>query len=179
MSASDSSTCKEYLRPYLAELASTVCKDDVELCAECVRKGSVFLKDPEAAITQIISEEYRSNGERFTYTYAGELKILIWETQLKTVFPVIERYRSYFIQKYSSRIKKFLPIRNSNKQVVSSPEDVEIGILIYLVGNGNIMLSDNEYLELERFRDARNKLAHLDILDSETVDMILKRAETI
>lgn len=180
LSASDSNTCKEYLRPYLAELVSAVCKDDIELCAECVRKGTLFLKDPETAINQIISEEHRSNGERFTYSHSGELKTLIWETQIKTVFPVIERYRSYFIQKYGNRIRKVLPISNSNGQVVSSPEDVEIGTMIYLVGNGNITLSGNaEYTELERFRDARNKLAHLNILDSETVDMILKRSETI
>lgn len=106
--------------------------------------------------------------------------MLIWETQLKAVFPVIEQYRSYFIKKYSSYIQKALPLSNPNGQDITSPEDVEIGMLVYLVGNGNITLADSsEYPELERFRDARNSLAHLNILGSEDVEMILKRAETL
>ena len=32
LAASASNTCREYLRPYLAELVSTVCRDDIELC---------------------------------------------------------------------------------------------------------------------------------------------------
>lgn len=60
-------------------------------------------------LKQIISKEYRSDGERYPYLRMDDLRSLIWETQLKTVFPVIERYRSYFIKKYSSYIQKALP----------------------------------------------------------------------
>ena len=53
-------------------------------------------------------------------------------------------------------------------------------MLVYLVGNGNITLADSsEYPELERFRDARNNLVHLNILEPEGVELILKRAETL
>lgn len=179
--ASDSSTCKEYLCQYLAELAASICKDDIELCAECVRKGSQFLKDPEETLKQIIVESYRSDGEEFTYSKTPEeLKTLVWEAQLKNVFPVIEKYRSYFIKKYNDNIRTVLPISNSYGQKVITPEEVEIGMLIYLIGNGTIRLDNSsEYQELERFRDARNKLAHLNIIDFETVDVILKRSESI
>ena len=180
LAASDSNTCREYLRPYLAELVSTVCRDDIELCAACIQKGVRFLKDPKNTLKQIISTEYRSDGERYSYLRLDDLRSLIWETQLKAVFPVIEQYRSYFIKKYSSYIQKALPFSNPNGQDISSPEDVEIGMLVYLVGNGNITLADSsEYPELERFRDARNNLAHLNILEPEGVELILKRAETL
>ena len=172
--------CKEYLRPYLADLVSSVCKDDIELCAECVRKGSRFLNDPEGILNQILSEEQRSNGKPFSYSMKKELKTIIWEAQLKTVFPVIERYRGYFIRKYHDSIKKILPVSNSQGQNVLSAEEIEIGTLIYLVGNGTITLTNScEYQELEMFREARNKLAHLNILDPKTVEMILKKAEVI
>lgn len=36
--------CREYLRPYLADLVSTVCNRDIELCAECVSLGNAFWK---------------------------------------------------------------------------------------------------------------------------------------
>lgn len=44
LAASDSNTCREYLRPYLAELVSTVCRDDIELCAACIQKRREILK---------------------------------------------------------------------------------------------------------------------------------------
>lgn len=139
-----------------------------------------FLKDPKNTLKQIISTEYRSDGERYSYLRLDDLRSLIWETQLKAVFPVIEQYRSYFIKRYSSCIQKALPLSNPNGQDITSPEDVEIGMLVYLVGNGNITLADSsEYPELERFRDARNNLAHLNILEPEDVELILKRAETL
>lgn len=181
LAASDTSTCKEYLRPYLAELVSSVCRDDIELCAECVRKGSQFLKSPEETLNQVISESSRSNGKSFVYSRSPEeLKTLIWEAQLKNVFPVIEKYRSSFITKYRDSIKRALPISSAYGQQATTPEEVEIGMLIYLVGNGSIRLDNSsEYQELERFRDARNKLAHLSTVDFDTVDTILKKSESI
>lgn len=181
LAASDNSTCKEYLYPYLAELAASVCRDDIELCAQCVQKGNQFLKDPEETLRQIVSESFRSDGKPFTYTRTPEeLKTLVWEAQLKNVFPAIEKARSYFIKKYSNDIKAVLPFNTSYGQQVSAPEEVEIGILICFIGNGNVHLTNsNEYQELEHLREARNKLAHLNIVDFESVDMILKKSETI
>ena len=70
--------------------------------------------------------------------------------------------------------------RNVNGQKVIVPEEVEIGMLVYLAKNGKICLrSKNEYEELEWFQDARNNLAHLTPLDLEAVNRILKRAESI
>ena len=48
--AASETNCKEYLRPYLAELVSILCSEDVELCAECVEKGMEFLKNPYQTI---------------------------------------------------------------------------------------------------------------------------------
>ena len=103
----------------------------------------------------------------------------MWEAQLKNVFPVIEKYRSSFITKYRDSIKRELPISSAYGQQVTTPEEVEIGMLIYLVGKGTIRLDSSEYQDLERFRDARNKLAHLSTVDFDTVDTILKKSESI
>ena len=83
-------------------------------------------------------------------------------------------------QLFYQKIQQLYPKSTPNGQDIISPEDVEIGMLVYLVGNGNITLADSsEYPELERFRDARNNLAHLNILEPEDVELILKRAETL
>ena len=91
------------------------------------------------------------------------------------MFPAIEKYRSYFIKKYYDVIGSALPISSSYGELVDKPEDVEIGTLLYLAGNGTIPVNPNEYSELEQYRNSRNKLAHLNILESHAVDFILKR----
>lgn len=172
--AATENSCKDYLRPYLAELVATLCRDDMELCAECVRMGSRFLEDPIRVIHQIKEEKYRSDGNAYCFSKNNEeIKTFIWETQLKHVFPAIEKYRSHFIKKYYAAIQSALPISSSYGELVDKPEDVEIGTLLYLAANGRIPVNTNEYQELELYRNSRNKLAHLNILESDAVELIL------
>ena len=170
--------CKEYLRPYLAELAALVCSEDVELCAECVCAGSDFLRDPRGVIDDITRQQYRSDGEAFQFEKSGEeVERLVWETQLKNIFPVIERYRSCVIRKYRKPIQSALPISSPSGEKVIHPEEVEVGMLLYLAGSGALSLSTAEYEELRQFREARNKLAHFGMLPFEAADAVLRKAE--
>lgn len=172
--------CKEYLRPYLAELAALVCSEDVELCAQCVCAGSEFLRDPRGVIEEITSQRCRSDGEPFQFDKsAEEVERLVWETQLKNIFPVIERYRSRLIRKYRKPIQGALPINNPYGEKVIHPEEVEVGMLVYLAGSGVISLNAAEYEELVQFREARNKLAHFSMLEFETADAVLHKAESL
>lgn len=169
---------KDYIRPYLAELASIVCNEDIELCAECVSSGYVFLENPLEVIHSIIKVKNRSDGRKFDFTKDNsQIEKLIWETQLKHVFPLIEKYKRNFILRHESAIKSALPITNSYGESVESPIDVEIGTLLYMIKQGLIPINEAEYSELKNYRAARNKLAHLDILDLDIVDMILKKSK--
>ena len=173
--ASSETRCKEYLRPYLAEVVSSVCGDDVELCAACVLRGMEFLSLPDQTINDIIESCHRSDGERYFFNKSKEeITVSIWESQLKYIFPLIESYRKYFVKRYIRAIKNILPISNSYGEKVTIPEDVEIGTLFYLVGRGDIVISSTEYNELERYRNARNRLAHMNVLENEEVEAILK-----
>ena len=166
--------CKDCMRMYLAELVSILC-DDIELCAECVREGKRFLKNPAEIIREILTLKYRSNGEKYRFSYSDkEIKQFTWEAQLKHVFPLIEKYRNYFTNRYMDAIRNALPINNSNGEIVSSPQDVEIGTLLYMVGRGDVIIGSKEYENLQMYRDARNKLAHVNVLASETVEKILR-----
>lgn len=175
--ASTNNSCKDHMRPYLAELVSSICSEDIELCAECVEADDLFLEDPIGVINSIIFAGVRSDGRAYGFSKTNkEIEKIIWEIQLRNVFPVIEKYRSYFISKYKKCIMKALPITNSYGEKVVNPEDVEIGTLVYMVGSGTIFLENWEYEELDSFREARNKLAHLNVLDLKNVEMILKKA---
>lgn len=178
--ATTNNVCKEYMRPYLAELISSICNEDIELCAECINAGDLFLDDPTGVIANIISTKCRSDDNTYSFSKTNEeIERLIWETQLKNVFPIIEKYRSYFIKKYHKYIKNALPITNSYGESVINPEDVEIGTLIYMVRNETISLNSIEYEELNKFRDARNKLAHLNVLDLQMVEMTMQWANSL
>ena len=174
--AASETICRDHMRPYLAELAATICKDDVELSAECVGAGNEFLKDPAGTIQNIIREKVRSDGSRYSFQHAeDELSNMIWETQVKMIFPCIERYRSGFIKKHYKAIQAGLPVQNAFDEEVNNPEDVEIGTLVLMAGRGVLQVGNTDYQELVSFKEARNKLAHLGTLSLETVDAILKK----
>lgn len=173
--ASSGTRCKEYLRPYLAEIVSSLCDDDMELCAACVAKGAEFLEMPYEVVQKLVKEAYRSDGERYSFTKSkADVEVFVWEAQLKYIFPLVESYRKYFILHYNNTIKAVLPISNSNGEVADMPEDVEIGTLFYLVNKGDIVIPAQEYTDLKFYRNARNRLAHMNPLSNKDVDAILK-----
>lgn len=168
--------CKDYMRPYLAELVSNICNEDVELCASCVNAGTYFLSNPVAVIEKTKKQKTRSNGEAYVCSKDEQaIKKAIWETQLKYVFPLIEKYRNEFIGKHKEEIAKALPITNAFGEVIENPEDVEVGTLVYMIGKGVLGVSKKEVEEVKKYREARNKLAHLEVLELCVVDEILKK----
>lgn len=172
--ASSGTKCKEYLRPYLAEIVSSLC-DDVELCAACVTEGAEFLEMPYEVVQKLVKEAFRSNGERYSFTKSkADVEVSVWEAQLKYIFPLVESYRKYFILQYNDAIKAVLPISNSNGEAADTPEDVEIGSLLYLVNKGDIVIPAQEYTDLKFYRHARNRLAHMKPLSNKDVVAILK-----
>lgn len=166
--------CREMLKPYMAELVANICQDDVELCAMCVKYGENFLRKPLETIHRIVREEERSDQSAFRFDYdEAFIKKCIWESQLKILFPLIEGYRSEFVMKYSNSLKEILPIKNAYGDTVILPQDVELGMLFNLAARGKIVLGSREYQELVLFKDARNHLAHMDIVEMGEVEAIL------
>ena len=45
----------------------------------------------------------------------------------------------------------------------------------YLIGKSSLKISEKEYTELENYRNARNRLAHMKILELSTIEQILKK----
>ena len=70
-------------------------------------------------------------------------------------------------------ISKQLPIQAPYGEIYSDPKDVELGTLIYMAGSGALILSQNEYEKLNRYKEARNKLSHLGTLTFEEINQLL------
>lgn len=159
------------IKNYLAELASIVSGNDIELIAACLGGHKEFLRDPYAMIGKIIDARCRSDGTRFQYRRSREeIKQCIWKAQIKTIYPLLEEFRGGFVEKYNTEIAKELPISSSYGEFYTDPKDVELGTLVFMVDNGKLQLSFKEYTKLRKFKDARNRLSHLNIL---TIDEMM------
>ena len=167
---------KPSIRPYVAEVVSSVCTDDIELCALCLQRWNDFVKDPYETLTQITASEAHSNGTPFAIDYSSEtVETRIWEAQIKLLFPVVERYRTRFVKKYLNYIEKALPIETAYGELIDNPLDVELGTLAYLVKGKSLPLTLKEDSQLDTFRNVRNSLAHLKTLDFEQVEWVLSQ----
>ena len=173
-------TDKTYMSPYLAELVSTICNNDVELCAQCVCFGNQFLEDPINVLKTINETKIRSNGMKFDFNLDdNKIHQDIWATQLRNIFPIVEKYRNKFIKIHYEDVKKILPINNPYMGEIDKPEDVEIGVLFYFANNGEILVQNDEMEKLNLFYSARNKMAHLQTMDFDDVKQILKYSQSL
>ena len=161
---------------YLAELISNVCTNDIELCAACIRHGIQFAKNPSECLKLIESTENHSDGTPFDVAdVIKELDYHIWESQIRMIYPMIEKYRSDFVNQHRRDIQKALPIENDFGERIETPEDAEIGLLYSLTVRGAIqMINNDEYSILRHYKEARNSLAHIKPLGYDEIDRIIK-----
>lgn len=173
--ASSSAPTDSRLKPYLAELVSTVCADDVELCARCISDGVEFANDPISYIHRISEESTRSDGTPFEAEIEPEeLRHRVWESQIRTLFPLIERFRMQFVKDHHEEIRQEFPKETAFGEIIAEPEAAEIGLLYYLAGSYAGRTRDSaEWARLKDFKEARNELAHLNPLPFETVYKLL------
>ena len=163
-------------KEYMAEVATSLLRDDIELAGFCLneRYHASFVRDPYEVIQKVCSSEVRSDGTGFIYKLDQmEYDQRLWNAQIKCLFPRIESYREWFTKKNYKNIERCLPITNSSGEVYDKPEDVELGTLFYMAGSRMIQINQTEYDRLYFYKDCRNKLAHLEQLSIEEVDTLL------
>lgn len=165
-------SCSRAEKMYLCEVASNIAHNNVEHAALLVSEKLALLQEPIATAERI----YQENGIKVT-NLQEVVSMAVWEAQIKLVFPKLENFRAEIIRKYEAKLQQFLPIRSSNNDRIERAADLEIGQLFY-VCKENRASKITEYAEYEllrKMRDARNTLAHWEILTYEQlkeIDMI-------
>lgn len=159
------------LQPYLIELTASLCQEDVELCHLCLAYQEAFLQNPLEFLQETISSCTRSNGTHFANTRPQEeIKRLIWQAQLKTIFPLIENYRLSFLRRHSSQLEEIMLHYPDFKELT----DFEINHLMYWYKNNRLLMDPHTEQLLSSFYRARNLLAHLTPLAYEDVLLLCK-----
>lgn len=165
---------KSFIKKYLAELAVDVTGNNIELCSKCIEQYFPFLAQPYSQIINIVNTEHDEEGNAFKYYKTNdEVRHLIWLAQIKTIYPLIENYREEFVADHYKDIMSQLPISSTYGETYSDPKEVELGTLMFMSAAGKLYLSRNEYEELKRYKEARNKLSHLNILTIDEIKILV------
>jgi len=93
-----------------------------------------------------------------------EINRRLWKAQIAVIFPYIEERRAYWVEKTRHLLRP--PFQTGPDSKVNSAEDLEIGQLLYFIrarGQENAFGSLREVIWL---KEARHKLAHLEVLDA-------------
>ncbi|MBR5020034.1 MAG: hypothetical protein IKY17_00250 [Oscillospiraceae bacterium] len=161
------------LRNYQAELAMSICRNDPELCYELLLTGPKLLHAPVQTATEVLFDAVSSEGMPFMPMDETEIQSAAWEAAIVLLFPVLERCRMNFIDRYRSELKRYLPISNSNGDRVTDAWDLEIGALYHIVSSADHGFSGSDADNIRLCRKVRNLLAHNKIVSVEDVRKIL------
>ena len=159
------------IKSYISELAVLLCDKDVEFAAELSKNGLNLMKKTTITIKRIVDDSWRSDGLNFVTPDSVHRKI--WEAQLKIFFPVLEKFRSDFIEKYADAFPANICLETVYGETITDIHDLELGALIYLCSNGSLYISSDDHKKLAFFRTCRNKLAHMSTLTSDEIQQII------
>lgn len=155
-----------YCKQYLSELVSNIACNNAELASAYVTENKRFLENPYEVVC-----EFTNRSKEDLIVPKEKIERLVWKSQIKIVFPLIEEYREKFISRYRSQIATQLPIEN-NYETFETPNDVDIGSLWYLAHRNTIYVSEYDLDCIDIIRTARNTLAHMNVLPYDIVKKI-------
>lgn len=153
-----SAKCGSAQKQYISEIASNIAKNNVEIAGLLATAELSLAENPVNTASDVLGE-----NNIIINDLKERVKTAVWEAQIKLVFPRLEDFRRELVQKYYHNIQKLLPITSSSGERVDKASEVEIGQLYFLCSINKI-LEKNEFDLLKKMRDARNLLAHREIL---------------
>ncbi|MBR1592931.1 MAG: hypothetical protein IJ666_07965 [Ruminococcus sp.] len=150
--------CSSLKKQYVSEIASNIAGNNIETAGILAQAGLSLAKDPFGTAGDIFRENDISADRLDDLVQKS-----VWEAQIKLVFPRLEDFRRELVQKYQDKIQKVLPITSTSGERVDKAADVEIGQLTFIC-NKEKFIEKSEFDMLNKMKNARNLLAHRDIL---------------
>lgn len=148
---------------YQSELAISLSAEDPQLCWELILRGNELLYDPVGAMEYVVGPNRMD---------IQTIRSRVWEAGLIHLFPRIEQYRLSFIGKHTQELMAHLPIDNGDGEMITEPEDLEMGNLWFLVNHYHGMCSRSDFQNIKLCRDIRNNLAHNKPVPFDSIEML-------
>ncbi len=136
---------------YAAEISSMLCSNNAENCEFLMRDIYRLINDT----ANVYSECMDRNIEE------SELNAVIWNAQIKHLFPIIESYRRDIVEKYGESLKKYLPYKTNYGATIHELSKLDLSNILDIVKRNSVNVTADESKKLYLYKEARNDLAHL------------------
>ena len=164
MTILSSQNCSIQRKKYISEIAVSLAEDNVVVAGELAEyKGSLPIN-----VSRIAEKVFRENGLSCD-DIAVKIKNALWEAQVKILFPIIEQFRSRFIETNYDKLRKY----KLDSYKASNVFELEVGQLYHLCYSQGILKKELGFLE--KVRNARNSLAHLEFVPNSDVDILMSK----
>ena len=170
------------VKHYLSNVTAGICLKDAEVLEaviDCIDPAHI---DPMTALENALRRFPEYGANHLFALLSGDRKKLekiIWESQLQTLFSLVELELIRFIEKWKDNIQEALnchAVSQFGTPRITDPEDVEFGTLFYMMatqdppGKFILYIPDESARRRIRFmRVFRNNLAHSKMSDPLTI----------
>ncbi len=164
MTILSSQNCSIQKKQYISEIAVSLAGDNVVVAGELAEyKGSLPVN-----VSRIAEKVFKENGLSCD-DIAVQIKTALWKAQVKILFPIIEQFRSRFIEMNYDKLRKY----KLDSYKANNVFELEVGQLYHLCYTQGIFKKELNFLE--KVRNARNSLAHLEFVPNSDVDILMSK----
>ncbi len=150
-------------KQYISETAVSIADGNVMLAGKLAECGINLVIKPYETVDFVLSTDnfpMEMNEQK--------LKASVWKAQIKVLFPLLEQFRYDFISEHYREISDSLYGASNEDYKNKNVYDLEI-IDLYHICKKRRIVSDTEFKCLGSFREARNILAHWELVPYKSV----------
>ncbi|WP_211093698.1 hypothetical protein [Cohnella fermenti] len=157
------------VKRYITQLAASLSGADPDLCSRLATEQ--LAHDPLSMLQTLAAE---SAAAAKMSEDAALIESALWESQVQIVFPIIEQVRRRFIESYFSQLLTVLPQQDDYGKTIAGPQEMELRHMWYSYFKGAGFHNEEDRRDFRLVYDARNRLAHLHVLEPSSVMELLK-----
>ena len=150
------------MKQYLAEITSELCRKDPFLIYDLLEDPEELYMNTYPYYNRFVSEIVSEN----------EINTILWKAQIKLVFPILEEYRCFLVEKYRKHLESKLPFEVPYGESITEPENLELGHILFL-NKELVFLKKNELEKLKLYKTVRNNIAHMRPASPDSIEGIL------
>ncbi len=136
---------------YAAEISSMLCANNAEYCEFLMSDIYRIINDTANVYSECMDRNIQES----------ELNAVIWNAQIKHLFPIIESYRRDIVEKYGEFLKVYLPYKTNYGVIINELSELDLCNILDIMKKYSINITKDELNKLHLYKDARNDLAHL------------------